>query len=204
VRPGSPATPIRSTRGPLVFGDPADPLVAAWTFDDRMGVVALLRLLQQLAESGQAGRSAQLALPTVVAFTTREEVGGYGAKYLAQHLRPAIFVAVDGSPITPDSGLTIDGRPATWAHDRLGPYSPKLVKALLGAGRAVGVEVQTAAYGVSASDASMANETGAVGQVACFGHVRESSHGYEVARLAVFDNLLRVLHYALTTDGLLG
>lgn len=199
VRPGSPVVPVRSMRGPLVLGDPADPLVAAWTFDDRMGVVTLLRLLQALAGPG----AAQLALPTVIAFTVREEVGGYGAKFLAQRLRPDIFLAVDGSPITPGSGLAIDGRPAAWANDRLGPYSPKLVQALRKAGQAVGVDVQTVAYATSASDASMATDAGMVGQAACFGHVRENSHGYEVARLAVFDNMLRVLQHVLATDGAL-
>ncbi|MCP4363054.1 MAG: hypothetical protein GY796_34050 [Chloroflexi bacterium] len=52
VRPGSTAVPTRERRGPVLFGDPADPLVAAWTFDDRMGVVALLRLLAQVKEEG--------------------------------------------------------------------------------------------------------------------------------------------------------
>ncbi len=30
-------------------------------------------------------------------------------------------------------------------------------------------------------------------RAACFGQVRENSHGYEVARLSVFDNMLRAL-----------
>lgn len=34
------------------------------------------------------------------------------------------------------------------------------------------------------------------------GHVRANSHGYEVARLAVFDNVLRTLvHFARTWSG---
>ena len=48
VRPGSTGTVTRDRRGPVIFGDPADPLVGAWTFDDRMGVVALLRLLETM------------------------------------------------------------------------------------------------------------------------------------------------------------
>ena len=56
-----------------------------------------------------------------------------------------------------------------------------------------GTELQPAVYGSTASDASMVYDVGAAQRIACFGHVRENSHGIEVARLAVFDNLLKVL-----------
>ena len=56
VRPGSLGVPLRSHCGPVIFGDPADPLVGAWTFDDRMGVVTLLRLLETLARRRRAAR----------------------------------------------------------------------------------------------------------------------------------------------------
>ena len=52
VRPGVVAVPTRDGFGPVLFGDPADPLVVAWTFDDRMGCVALLRMLETLAHEG--------------------------------------------------------------------------------------------------------------------------------------------------------
>jgi len=71
VRPGSTGVPVQASRGPVVFGDSADPMVAAWTFDDRMGCVALLRLLEILREpDGQA------KAPTVLLFAVREEEGG--------------------------------------------------------------------------------------------------------------------------------
>jgi hypothetical protein len=34
--------------------------------------------------------------------------------------------------------------------------------------------------------------------VACFGHVRENSHGYEVARLSVFQNVVNTLVQFMT------
>jgi len=49
------------------------------------------------------------------------------------------------------------------------------------------------AYDATASDASMVSSVGAAPRVGCFGHVRENSHGYEVARLSVFDNVLKTL-----------
>jgi putative aminopeptidase FrvX len=64
VRPGSLAVPARAVCGPIIFGDPADPLVGAWTFDDRMGVVALLRLLETLKRE-----NLQPNFPTIIAIT---------------------------------------------------------------------------------------------------------------------------------------
>ena len=45
VRPGSSAVPHAAVRGPIVFGDPDDPMAGSWTFDDRLGCAILLELL---------------------------------------------------------------------------------------------------------------------------------------------------------------
>lgn len=187
-RPGSLGVPLRSQCGPVLFGDPADPMVAAWTFDDRMGVVALLRVLETLA-----ARKLQPACPTIVAFTVQEEVGGMGAKVLALRERPDIFIAVDGCPVTSGAPLELDGRPGIWTRDRVAPYDPRLIVDLCDAAAAAGTALQPVAYDVSASDASMVFDVGATARIACVGQVRENSHGYEVARLSVFDNLLKIL-----------
>lgn len=188
VRPGSLAAPARATRGPVLFGDPADPLVAAWTFDDRMGCVALLRLLQQIKEE-----EARPAVPTLVAFTVSEEIGGLGAKSLAFREQPEVFVAVDGSPTPAEAPLTLDGRPALWSRDRLAVYDQALLRDFLQLGADLGIDVQTAAYTGAASDASLVRAAGLAPRIVCFGHVRENSHGFEVARLSVFDNVLAIL-----------
>lgn len=188
VRPGSAGTAARSICGPVTFGAPADPLVAAWTFDDRMGVVALLRLLEQLQHG-----DIQPQQPTLVAFTTGEEVGGSGAKVLALRERPQIFIAVDGCPTPPGTNLALDGRPGIWTHDRHGPYDQQIVRDMCELARQANTELQPAVYTSTASDASMVYAVGGAERVACFGHVRENSHGYEVARLRVFDNVLNTL-----------
>ncbi len=188
IRPGSCGVPMRSMCTPVVFGDPADPLVGAWTFDDRMGVVALLRLLQVIqAEKLVPHR------PTIIAFTTQEEIGGQGAKWVAQHEKPEVFIAIDGCPIPPNSHMKLDGCPGIWSKDRLGYYDQRLVRFLLNAARQVGVEFQPVVYDSTASDAGMVQASGFAPRVAVFGHVRENSHGFEVARLSVFDNLFKVL-----------
>jgi putative aminopeptidase FrvX len=188
IRPGSAGVPVRAVCGPLVLGDPADPLVAAWTFDDRMGIVALLRLLAQL-------KAAQVMplRPTLVAFTTGEEVGGLGAKVLAQREQPETFIAIDGCPMPPGAPLMLDSRPGIWVKDRLALYDQALVRDLCQAAQAAGTALQPVAYDNAASDASLVYATGCTQRIACFGHVRDNSHGYEVARLAVFDQVLATL-----------
>lgn len=188
VRPGSLAVPTAERRGPLLFGDPADPLVGAWTFDDRMGVVALLRLLRALQDGG-----GQPVHPTLVAFTTREEIGGLGAKALCRREAPAIFISVDGAPMPPGTALALDGRPAIWSKDRLATYDQRLLQALQQAAAAAGTSLQPVVYDSAASDASLVAYAGLAPRIACLGQVRANSHGYEVARLSVFDNLLNTL-----------
>lgn len=188
VRPGSTAVPTREMCGPVIFGDPADPLVGAWTFDDRMGVVALLRLLQTLKAN-----DATPLYPTLIAFTVHEEGGGHGAKILAATEVPDIFVAIDGSPIPPGVPLSLDGRPGIWSKDRLAHYDQRLVRAFCESAKAVGTEAQPVVFAQAASDASLVYAAGGVHRIACFGHVRENSHGYEVARLSGFDRVLETL-----------
>lgn len=105
VRVGSAGVPVAVGRGPFLFGDAHDPLIAAWTLDDRAGVMTLLRLLACLKEE-----AIQPFCPTIIAFVTSEELGGYGAKHLARQAQPECFVAVDGAPIPTGVPLHIVGR----------------------------------------------------------------------------------------------
>jgi putative aminopeptidase FrvX len=188
VRVGSAGVPVADFRGPCVFGDPDDPLVAAWTLDDRAGVMTLLRLLARLKEEG-----VQPHQPLIIAFVTSEELGGHGAKNLVRREAPAVFVAVDGAPIPAGVPLQLDGRPAIWSKDRLATYDQRLLRAFCQAAIAAGTELQTAVYDGAATDASLVAYAGLAPRVACVGHVRENSHGFEVARLSVFENLLNTL-----------
>ena len=82
-----------------------------------------------------------------------------------------------------------------WAKDRLAPYDPRLVKAFMAAAAAANTELQTAVFESAASDASLVSYGTGVQRIACIGHVRENSHGYEVIRLSVLDNLLNTLEF---------
>ena len=180
--------PQRAARGPIVFGDEADPLVAAWTFDDRMGVVAQLRLLGAMQREHITP-----ARDTIIAFTVHEEGGCHGAKVLAHRERPEVFIAIDGCPIAPGAPLAIDGRPCAWSKDAKCHFDQRLLIDLAAAARTAGTELQYAVLPNAFSDASAVYDVGAVPRVATFGHVRENSHGYEVARLSVFDNVHHTL-----------
>jgi putative aminopeptidase FrvX len=188
VRPGSTAVPVQSTRGPVLFGDPDNPLVAAWTFDDRLGVITLLRLLRILREQEITPQ-----LPLLIAFTVHEEGGGHGAKILAMRERPITFIAIDGCPMPPGAPLALDGRPGIWSKDRLAHYDQPLLVTLMDAAERAGTALQPVVYDGAASDASLVYAAGGAFRIACFGHVRENSHGYEVAPLAVFDAMLNTL-----------
>lgn len=185
VRPGTYALPERNRRGPVIFGDEADPLVGAWTFDDRIGIVNLIRLLERMKQENIVPH-----FSFIVAFTVSEEVGGHGAKVLVQREHPDVFVAIDGLPMPPETSLALDGRPGILVKDWSAPYDPRLVQAFLQAAERAGTELQPVVLASASSDASMAAEGPGVPSIACVGHVRENSHGYEVIRLSVLDNVL--------------
>jgi putative aminopeptidase FrvX len=95
--------------------------------------------------------------------------------------------------------LELDGRPGIWAKDRIALYDPNLIRAFSEAAIAAGTELQPVVFEGAASDASLVSYSLGVPKIVCIGHVRENSHGYEVSRLSVFDNLLNTLVVFLKT-----
>lgn len=188
VRPGSTGVPTPTGREPTLLGDPANPLLAAWTLDDRAGVAVLLELLARVKNE-----HLQPPFPTLIAFTVHEEGGCHGAKILAHRERPEIFLAIDGCPWSPDSGIEVDDRPVAWSKDVLGHYDQKLVATLARAARAAGTELQVAVLANACSDASAVYASGAAPRVGILGHARYNSHGFEVARWAVFSHIVETL-----------
>ncbi|MFX0094388.1 MAG: M20/M25/M40 family metallo-hydrolase [Candidatus Hodarchaeota archaeon] len=194
IKPGTLITPAKSVRGPILLGEETDPMIAAWTFDDKMGVVALLRLLKTIR--------AQNVTPFVnliIAFTTSEEIGCFGAKALAQSLNPTYFIAVDGCPFASHTPMELDSRPGIRIRDHSYFYSRDLNRALSESANIAGTELQPLVYTTSGSDAGLVGNIGASPQAACLGHIRKNSHGFEVARLLVFENLYKVLWAFITS-----
>ncbi len=191
---GTRILPLRGECGPHILGDDTNPLIAAWTFDDRMGAVALLRLLKAIKEEGIKPK-----LDLIIAFTVQEETSCFGARTLAQKIKPTYFIAVDGSPLASHSPLELDERPGIWLRDRRQFYSEGLIDALSATASSIGIELQRAIFSGAASDASSVGLTGFADQLATFGHVRKNSHGYEIASLEVFENLYKVLKEFITS-----
>ena len=185
---GTPIVPNRESRGPFVFGDSADPLVAAWSFDNRLGVTILLQLLESIRTESISPK-----VPFLIAFTVQEEIGCHGAKILAQRERPDVFVAVDGSPLVPECPVPLDGRPGIRTKDRVATYDPALVRDFFRLSSDAGVDLHRVVYDGAASDASLVYSVGASPRAACLGYVRASSHGFEVAPLSAFDKLLATM-----------
>ncbi len=194
IEAGTRILPLRSNCGPHILGDETNPLLAAWTFDDRMGVVALIRLLKVLKEE-----AIQPKIDTIIAFTVQEETSCFGARSLAQKIKPTYFIAIDGCPTASHSPIFMDERPGIWLKDRRQFYSEELIEGLTAAAARAGVELQRAIFTGAASDASSVGMTGFADQLATFGHVRDNSHGYEVASLEAFENMFKVLKEFVST-----
>jgi putative aminopeptidase FrvX len=188
IRPGSTGVPITEGRGPLLMGDADDPMIAAWTFDDRAGVIMQLQLLQLLKE-----QNIQPLRPTIVAFTIHEEGGCHGAKILSHREKPEIFIAVDGCPWKQQSGIEVNDLPTTWSKDSAAHYDQRLIKVLFQAAQNAGTQCQTAVLTNARSDASAVYDSGAAPRVGILGHTRFNSHGFEVAKLNVFPNIVKTL-----------
>lgn len=188
VRPGTALVPSTECRGPFIFGDESDPLIGAWTFDDRAGVVTLLRLLKRI----KAGISVS-EHPLTIAFTVQEEGGCYGAIGLARRENPDIFVAVDGCPVLDEEILPLDGTVGVWSKDEICNYDKTLIRHFIESAKSENIPLRTVVYERAASDASAVWQTGGAQKIAFVGHVRTNSHGFEVARLSCFENVLKVL-----------
>lgn len=188
VRVGSSIVPAMTDRGPVIFGDDDDPMIMAWTFDDRAGVAELVVLLERIAESGIKPER-----PVIVAFTVHEEGGCHGAKVVANRARPDMFIAVDGCPVVGSHPLKIDGRPGVWSKDAKCNYDQELVKELMSAAAEAGTELQPGIFAAASSDASAVYDAGLAPRVGFLGHVRTNSHGFEAARLSVFEKVIDVL-----------
>ncbi len=197
VRCGSTAVPARDGRGPVLLGEGDDPIVAAWTFDDRIDVVNLIRLLEAFKKRG-----VRPARRMVVAFTVHEEEGAHGAKVLAQRLKPELFVAVDGCPILPELDASLDGRAGIWSRDAVTHFDQAVVRDFMKAAVEAGTELVPVVYDGAASDASLVYDSGGAPRVATVGHIRDNSHGFEIARLSSIDNALKaIIRFAETWKG---
>ncbi len=179
----------RSRKQPLYL---QEDFVAGYALDDKAGVGVLLLLAEALSEEPPIH-------DTCLAFTATEEGGVSGAAYLARHLDPDDFIAVEVGPVAEEYPIDMSDSPVLLFKDGSYHYSTDLTRALLDAGERCDTTCQTAVIRCFGSDASLTAKAGLVGRPACICFPTENTHGYEVTRLGALENCVTVLHEHLST-----
>ena len=100
---------------------------------------------------------------------------------------------MDGCPWKPHSGVEVGEFPTTWSKDRAAHYDQRLIKVFRRAAQNAGTQCQVAVLENARSDASAVYEAGAAPRIGILGHCRYNSHGFEVAKLSVFPNIVKTL-----------
>jgi putative aminopeptidase FrvX len=194
VRVGSVAVLPRSHVGPIIFGTEEDPMIAAWTYDDRMGCANQLRVLKTLKDEGFTPNC-----DMIFAFSKQEEVKGNGIKPLVIRELPDVLMCIDGGTPFAGSGIVANGGPVCLTKDKLADYSFDVILAIKAAAKAVGTELQFAVTDVAYTDASLALQSGGPLRIGHVGFVRENSHGYEVMAYSMLDKFFNVLYSFVKT-----
>lgn len=184
VRPGTRVVVARSRRAlwPLASG-----LVASYFLDDRADLVAWLGALEMLRDE------ADLPGDVLFAATVSEEVGGEGAAFLLQSLRPDVCVALEIGPRTPDAMFPLDDNPTVWVSDPFATMDPRDLDLVAEAGRQANLSPHWQALTRGGSDASCAAARGLCARPVTLAFAAENSHGFEVMHHNAPANLARLL-----------
>ncbi|MBC8103158.1 MAG: hypothetical protein H7Z41_11280 [Cytophagales bacterium] len=188
VRPGSRIVLAPSRRMVTEIGD--GQLVASYFLDDRADLVAWLLALELL---GRANRKSAASQVLFVA-TTAEEVGGEGALYLLQAMRPEICIALEIGPSTPDAPVPLNATPTVWVSDSYSTTSPLDLDLLDTAAASSGIApLHWQALTRGGSDASCAASHGQCARPVTLAFPAENSHGYEIMHRDAPETLARLL-----------
>ena len=184
IHVGSRAVVARERKQIQRIGD----YIASFALDDRMGLVAIIRALQVLAQESQASDRPDLYFVA----THGEEVGMLGAARAAQKLGPDVCVALDTSPVAHGTPLALDARPVIWYRERA-YHNKAMCDRLLCLAEELGIGAQACMYAASGSDAGRIKEMGLADRTVCFGFARDNSHGYEITHVDSIPNVTRLL-----------
>jgi putative aminopeptidase FrvX len=194
VRVGSVAVPIREHVGPIVFGDEKDPMIGAWTYDDRMGCAFQLSILKAMKEDGVVPNCDWL-----FAFVKQEEVKGNGIKPLTFTEKPDVLITIDGGAIFHGSDMTLDGGCGMLTKDKLADYSFDVILAIQEAAKAVGQELQYGVTEAAYTDASLALQAGTVKRIGHFGYTKANSHGFELMKASMLKQYFELFYSFVKT-----
>jgi putative aminopeptidase FrvX len=166
VRPGTRVVVHPSRRSLMPVGD----LVSGYFLDDRADLVSWLLALGELG--GVEG--------VLFAATAAEEVGGEGALYLMQALRPEICIALELGPNPNDAPVEISDQPTVWVTDSYSSMSADDGELVARLGAELELNLQFQALTSGGSDASCAASHGLCARPFTLGLPMENSHGFEV------------------------
>ncbi len=159
--------------------------IASFALDDRMGLVGLIAALRHLV---QEPPGADLYLVA----TTGEEIGFLGAIRAAQVLQPEIMIALDTSPVTPETPTAVDARPVIW-YGEVAFNNKADCDTLLRLAHELGFGAQPVVYDAAGSDAGGVKRMGLAARTMAFGFARTNSHGYEIAHAESLRNVTDLL-----------
>jgi putative aminopeptidase FrvX len=143
---------------------PMGKLVASHFLDDRADLVSWLLALESLGDQD-----------VLFAATVAEEVGGEGALYLLNSVRPEICIALELGPNVPDAPVVVNSRPTLWVSDSYSTMAAADIDLVASCG-----DVQFQALSRGGSDASCAASHGHTARPFTLGLPMENSHGFEI------------------------
>ena len=172
IRPGARVVMARERRRVVPLGGNR---VGSYFLDDRADCVAWLLALAELKQAGHGANTLFIA-------STSEEVGGEGALFALHALPapPAVCVALEIGPITPDAPLTLDPTPTVWITDSYATMSPTDLSHVYAAASTTAHGVQPQAVTRGGSDASIAANRGLCARPVTLAFPAENSHGFEI------------------------
>ncbi len=149
--------------------------VGSYFLDDRADCVAWLLALRALKAAG-------FGQDVLFVATVSEEVGGEGALFALRALAvpPAVCVALEIGPSTPDARLTLDATPTLWISDSYATMSPLDIALVYAAGGEAKCGVQPQAVTRGGSDATLAASRGFCARPVTLAFAAENSHGFEI------------------------
>lgn len=183
VRPGTRVVIARERRTLWEIGGS---LIASYFLDDRADLAAWLIALRALTADAPPAN-------ILFAATVSEEVGGEGAAYLLHAFRPAVCVALEIGPRTPDALFPLDANPTVWVSDTYAAMDPRDLDLLDDAARELALSLHWQAVTRGGSDATCAAARGLCARPVTLAFAAENSHGFEIMHRNAPDSLARLL-----------
>jgi len=167
VRPGTRVVVHPQRRQLFGFGD----FIASYFLDDRADLVAWLLALEMLKDS---------KLDVLFLASVGEEVGGEGASYALQTIRPDVCIALELGPFVNDAPVELSDLPTVWTTDSYAAMTSNDGKLISKIAESLEMKIQFQSLSRGGSDASCAASRGLCARPITLGIPMENTHGFEI------------------------